>query len=298
MRFDARAREWLERALGPRHRVVGARRVRGGVTSVVHCVRVVDRSGTVAPFMLRRVPVRPGEPTHDPVADVLTESSVFRVAGGGPIPELVAVDPSGTECGVAALIATWLPGRPDVAPRDPAAWVRELAAALEAVPAEVGPGPRFASFVPWFDAERTAPTWSRVPGAWTRVRAGLDTMLPKGGRPRFVHRDFHPGNVLLSRGRCSGVVDWTNAAIGAPEVDVSRARVEISVLAGMDAADEFLRLVTDPAEYDPLWDALVACELGSCAHDLLEFNRIGAGLTLAHIGETLDTLVENAARHL
>jgi len=294
MRFDWRARRWVEHALGPGHRVLDARRVRGGVTSVVHRVRVVDRTGSTVPFMLRRVPPLPDDPSHDPPTEVRNESAVLRRTGGGPIPELVAVDPSGDECGVAALISTWLPGRPEIAPRDPAAWLRELALAIDAVPADPGPGPPFRAFSPWFDPDGATPTWSRVPGAWTRVRGRLDCALPRGGEPRFVHRDLHPANVLLHRGRFSGIVDWANASVGPPEVDVSRARVEIAVVAGFDAAEEFLRLVSDPAHYDPLWDALVACELGSCAHDLLEFNQIGARLTLAHIRESLDLLVEHA----
>src|SRR5262249_14698348 len=157
-------------------------------------------------------------------------------------------DPGGNECGVAALISTWLPGRPDVAPRDPAAWVRELAGAPAAVPADAGPGPSFPAFFPWVGPPRAPPPRPPVPGARLRGRARLDGALPQGGEPRFVHRDFHPGNVLFRRGRCSGIVDWTCASVGPTEVDVSRARVEIAVLAGFDAADGFLRLVTEPSD--------------------------------------------------
>jgi aminoglycoside phosphotransferase (APT) family kinase protein len=137
-----------------------------------------------------------------------------------------------------------------------------------------------------------------VPDAWTAVRARLDLGLPRGGAPRFIHRDFHPGNLLFRRGRFTGIVDWTQASVGPPEVDVSRTRVEMAMLTDRAVADEFLRLTPCASTYDPLWDALVACELGSWTHDLLVFNDIGARLTLDGVRATLDAFVEDAARHL
>jgi hypothetical protein len=43
---------------------------------------------------------------------------------------------------------------------------------------------------------------------------------------------------------------------------------------------------------------VVACEIGPWAEDLLQFNEVGARLTLAQIRETFDAFVEDAARHL
>ncbi len=298
MRFDARAREWVEHALGSGHTVVGTRRMRGGVASVVHRVRVVDRHGPAQSYMLRRVPLRGDVPDHDPAAEVLNESYALLTVGGGPIPELVTVDPSGDACGVAALISTWLPGCPDVAPRDPDLWTREIAAALDAIPKIPASRLRFGEFVPWFDPDGAAPPWSRVPDAWTEVRARLDVALPRGGEPRFIHRDFHPGNLLFRRGRFSGIVDWTQASVGPPEVDISRTRVEIAMLTDHAVAEAFLRHTGCAATYDPLWDALVACELGPWSHEMLVFNDIGARLTLDGVRTTLDAFVEAAARHL
>src|SRR3954447_17758959 len=143
MRFDARARHWVEHALGRGHRVIGTRRVRGGVSSVVHRVVVQAKADDRAPYMLRRVPLRADVPNHDPAAEVLNESYALQRFGGGCIPELVTVDPSGAACGVAALLSTWLPGRPDVLPHDPIAWIDELATALDAVPSTPAADLRF-----------------------------------------------------------------------------------------------------------------------------------------------------------
>jgi aminoglycoside phosphotransferase (APT) family kinase protein len=52
--------------------------------------------------------------------------------------------------------------------------------------------------------------------------------LAEGPRPRvrqrFIHRDYHPMNVRWSRGRLSGVVDWTNASVGPTGNDVAWCR--------------------------------------------------------------------------
>lgn len=57
--------------------------------------------------------------------------------------------------------------------------------------------------------------------------------LDLGGSPaRVLHLDLHPENVILTE---SGpvLVDWANAALGAPEVDVA---VSWAILAGVDFA--------------------------------------------------------------
>ncbi len=55
----------------------------------------------------------------------------------------------------------------------------------------------------------------------------------------FIHRDFHPGNVLWRRGRVSGLVDWEAAALGPPVVDVAHCRVNLLEHGGLTAADRF-----------------------------------------------------------
>jgi Phosphotransferase enzyme family len=56
------------------------------------------------------------------------------------------------------------------------------------------------------------------PGLRSFVLRVLDG-LPEGDR--LCHGDYHPGNVLVAADRV-GVIDWTNAARGAPEADHAR----------------------------------------------------------------------------
>ena len=43
------------------------------------------------------------------------------------------------------------------------------------------------------------------------------------GRPVWVHGDLLPGNILVSRGRLSGIIDWGGAGVGDPACEAMLA---------------------------------------------------------------------------
>ena len=300
MRFDDRARAWIEAELGPDCRVIGARRLRGGVSSVVHDL-TIERMGRRSHVVLRRVPLDDEVPDHDPVAEVATEVAVLaRLGGRAMAPRVLAVDQDGAVCGAPSVVQTRLPGRVTVAPKHRQPWVEGLAAAVNEVHDLDDAGADLDPFEPWFSGTvLPAPIWSRAPAAWVELHEELLRSLPPGGTPRLVHRDLHPGNVLFHRGKLSGIVDWTNPRRGPVEVDVSRCRVEVAILAGIDAADASDAFLTACRPlvpgYDRRWDALVALELAPWVDDLVEFNRVGASLTPESIQHVCDELVIAAA---
>ncbi|GGA54207.1 hypothetical protein GCM10007416_29250 [Kroppenstedtia guangzhouensis] len=59
------------------------------------------------------------------------------------------------------------------------------------------------------------------------------------GRAAFIHRDFHPANILWEEDRISGVVDWVNAYRGPAEVDVAHCRIKLALMVGLEAAESF-----------------------------------------------------------
>jgi aminoglycoside phosphotransferase (APT) family kinase protein len=52
---------------------------------------------------------------------------------------------------------------------------------------------------------------------------------PAVGRASILHRDFHPGNVLVANGSVTGVIDWSNAGLGEPAADVATTRVVLTM---------------------------------------------------------------------
>jgi hypothetical protein len=68
-----------------------------------------------------------------------------------------------------------------------------------------------------------------------------------GARPKaryfgtlLLHRECHPGDVLWSRGKVSGVVDWVR--IGSPCANVGHCRVNLAYQFGQEAAERFLAI--------------------------------------------------------
>jgi len=255
--LEGAALEWVTSELGSVTYV--GRRV-GGVASAIHEVEAAGRR-----YIVRLVPPRPEVPGHDPVAEVRNEALALDALRHLALaPDLVAADPTGERAGVAASIVTCLPGEVVVAPLD----VEPFADAVLALHRAAVDPSAFAPFEAWAEVE-----------------------VPPGGPDGLVHRDLHPGNVLVDGGRLGGIVDWVHACRGPVEVDVSRCRVEIAFLAGIDAADAFLeRCRPVVPDYDRAWDALVVAELRPWVHDLLAFNAVGASLTAEGILATFDAL--------
>ena len=88
---------------------------------------------------------------------------------------------------------------------------------------------------------------------------------PPPGPSRFIHRDFHGGNVMWAEGEVSGVVDWATACTGPPGIDLARMRLNLAGDLGADAADRFVRAYVEAGGADryrdPYWDLVDACDM-------------------------------------
>jgi aminoglycoside phosphotransferase (APT) family kinase protein len=200
----------------------------------------VEQAGRVHPLVLRRW-ARSDIPPDLHVVE--NEAAALTLLGEAalPTPRLVDADPRPAECDVPALLMTRLAGHDELAPRDVDRWLDDLVATLRAIhSARVPePGELFMGYTPW-NAAADVPPWSARPDHWRRAREIVAAGAPSFS-PVLCHRDFHPGNVLWHRGRISGVVDWTHACRGPAAVDVAHCRLNLTVLFGLEMADEFAR---------------------------------------------------------
>ena len=138
---------------------------------------------------------------------------------------------------------TRLAGSPDLDIPDPAAIV-DLLEAIHAVPP--GPVARWSYHGYHEGRDLARPGWWRDAALWDRAVRQTTTARPHGPAV-FIHRDFHPGNLLWSGRTLTGIVDWVNACVGPAEVDVAHLRVNLAVLEDVANAD---RVVAG----DPAWD--------------------------------------------
>jgi hypothetical protein len=156
---------------------------------------------------------------------------------------------------------TRLIGQPRARARDLDAFARSLAEPLDDIHAVPLPSDEELPSYHQYSAGGvlTPPVWSRHPEMWERA-IERHAAGPPEFSPVFIHRDYHPRNVLWASGRVSGIVDWAWAGAGPAMVDVAHCRLNLVLGIGVDAADRFLAATTDPSAYDPVWDLLDAVD--------------------------------------
>jgi len=242
----AAARAWVQDAVGSR--VMRWRRLPGASTSAVHAIDLADGRRLVLrrwvwSFVLSDEPAVPGREL-----DALR----FVAAAGVAAPRVVASDVTGEQVGdgVPAVLMTFLPGRAIAVPDS--RLLAECAAAIHDVPTS-GYGHEFFRWS--LDALDGPPATASDPGLWRQALDLRRTAMPDF-RPVFIHRDYHPGNVLWFRGAVSGVVDWPNACCGPWECDIASCRQNLIWLSGDAAADEFQSRYTalTGRDYHPYWE--------------------------------------------
>ena len=170
-------------------------------------------------------------------------------------PRFIAYATPDAGFGAPGVLMTRLTGHVELQPADPSAWSAQLANVLAQIHAH--PARDFGwNYFSWIDETTLqVPDWAEQPQLWQRAiefwRAG-----PPRENSVFLHRDFHPCNVLWHQGKISGVVDWVNACLGPRGVDVAHCRTNLAVLFGIQVADEFRDryLAIAGGQHHPYWD--------------------------------------------
>ncbi len=272
------------------------RRLAGSTTSTLYALDILDGAAPLACVL--RVYDNADWLASEPEAPRREAAALARVTAAGlSAPVLLAADPEGAETGgVPCLLMTRLPGEVVLAPSNLNRWLHGLAEALpplHALPADDFPW----VYQPYADLSTlTPPAWSRVPQLWERALA-LSRMPPPPFQPCFIHRDYHPNNVLWQNGRVSGIVDWPSACVGDASVDVAWCRKNLMYLHGIEAADTFLQAyeaVAGPSlPFQPYWDVRVLQEeLPGPPCPYPPWAEFGASVTATVMRERLDNYLE------
>lgn len=162
------------------------------------------------------------------------EASVQTLLAGQegiPAPEFVAAEATAEHCDHPTLLMSALPGRVRVDEDDLDRRLNLLAAQLVRIHGVV-PDERPRPHQAWTSPERV-----RTPGGplWERT---VDVIRrdPPPHEGCFLHRDFHPGNVLFTGAgpelRISGVVDWVETFWGPADLDVAHCSTALALLHG------------------------------------------------------------------
>ena len=254
-------RGWIESATGGR--VTAVTRIRGATSCLLHDIEIEDRQGK-RHVVLRRFTDQQWVRREPDVARREARSLQHAGRASLPAPTLIAVDGSGERCGVPATLVTRVAGRVVLSPSDQDQWLRGLAQAAAQIHRVDAAG------FPWKyrryneSDNLTVPAWSQQQQAWKKAIDVVTGPTP-AYRECFVHRDYHPSNVLWENGRVSGVVDWVNGCRGPAGIDVAWCRHNLANLHGVQVADDFLEGYIEVAgpefRYDPYWDLMSVVEM-------------------------------------
>jgi aminoglycoside phosphotransferase (APT) family kinase protein len=188
---------WCAHAVGAGAQISDVYPLAGGTSSAVHAVDIEDRRRRLHRLVLRRL-VKSDWLQEEPDAPY-REATALKVARACPLPTptLVALDAEAEVTDVPALLMTRVQGSIEWHPSDLDRYLRELANAVTAIHATAVPADATAVriYAPYPLVLRRPPTWSARPELWLHAFEVFDRP-PSTDEPRFIHRDYHPGNVL------------------------------------------------------------------------------------------------------
>ncbi|WP_411978187.1 phosphotransferase family protein [Streptomyces scopuliridis] len=224
----------MSRHLEVGERIVGTEALHGGITAEMRRLTIGTRDGGTRDLVLRTfVNVEHAEDGLNREAGALT----LLTGTGVPAPGLVAVDPTAAHCEYPSLLMTHLAGRTVLDDEGLETRVPLLARQLVAIHA-LRPAERPREYVAWTTADTVVTPKGADAAAWA---AAID-VIRKPAPPyegRFLHRDFHPGNVLfdvpppsLAGPRITGVVDWVQTSWGPADLDVAHCSTNLALLHG------------------------------------------------------------------
>jgi aminoglycoside phosphotransferase (APT) family kinase protein len=215
----------LEQALG--WKAITLTRMTGATSAALFEARSGRNTCVVKVFDAQRWP--------SPVADVSRhEAGILTALADQPVPtpQMLALLPDN---GVAM---SRMPGQVQLPAVPGGKWLRAQAALLTDIH-------RLPVTVPWhyesWNQVRAtpAPDWWPDGGLWVAARQA--TASTPAAPDVFIHRDFHPVNLLWSDDEIVAVVDWTNGCMGPAAVDVAHCRLNLAMMYGVEAADAFRR---------------------------------------------------------
>lgn len=253
--FGEDAREWLARSIGTGTGHLDVVPMAGSTSSSLYLIRC--SKGRAPQRFVLRVLDNKDWLAHEPDLAAHEAAALEEAERAGlPAPRLLAYSSDDVGFGAPVVLMSFIEGSVELRPSNVREWLEALARQLVSIhrhPARSFPW----TYRSWLDRSRLVPpTWAGNPRLWERAIECVLAPRPDTGEV-FLHRDFHPTNVLWHRGAVSGVVDWINACRGPAGVDVAHCRRNLAQMYGPPAADQFLQAYTRRAEgfeYDPYWD--------------------------------------------
>ncbi|MFZ5916326.1 MAG: phosphotransferase family protein [Chloroflexota bacterium] len=256
--------------IAPQGRLLQSWELTGGLSAQMTALEMLHPDGRTERVILRRRG-KAGLPEH--LQGAATEFRLLQVlhAAGLAAPRPYHLDVSGEIFPMPYLVLEYVAGSPEFAPANPIDCSRQMAAHLAGIHRFDGLRPDL-SFLPRQAQGCTELARRQPAGVATsldegRIREALASTWPSIQRnaPVLLHGDFWPGNVLWRNGRLVAVIDWEDASLGDPLVDLAISRLDVAWIFGVEAMQAFTRhyqaLTAIDDRHLPHWDLCAALRL-------------------------------------
>ncbi|MGI6543819.1 MAG: aminoglycoside phosphotransferase family protein [Limnochordia bacterium] len=261
--FPSEAYAWLGDQLGVKAHHIIMTRMQGSTSSSIF--RVASVRDPATPRGVLRV--LDNKAWLDIEADLAEHEAAALLAAaqaGLPAPRLIGFASYDAGFGAPVVLMTHIPGKVQLQPACMDIWLKRLAAQLAGIHQYQAPRLNW-RYRSWLDRRYLGvPAWAKQPYLWEKALRLLQAGEPAAYQV-FIHRDYHPANVLWQSDQISGVVDWINACRGPAGVDLAHCRINLALMYGYEVAERFLKFYEERVPgftYQPYWD--IEAILGSC----------------------------------
>jgi aminoglycoside phosphotransferase (APT) family kinase protein len=260
----------LVQAIRPNSKLLRTWPLTGGISAQMNAFAFERPDGQIGRMVLRR-PGATALKQNPQAAAVEFKLLQTTQALGLATPAPLLLDQSGKIFPTPFLVIEYVEGKTDYNPADLPAFTRQMATHLANIH-RVADTPVDLSFLP-IRVATFAETFGPQPStadqsfAEERIRLTLAQVWPITQRnmATLLHGDFWPGNLLWQDETLVAVIDWEDARVGDPLMDLAISRLDLLWIFGVEAFESFTRHYQSLMALDytnlPYWDLYAALRL-------------------------------------
>ncbi|MFN8492274.1 MAG: phosphotransferase [Caldilineaceae bacterium] len=262
----------LVQILAPQRKLLQVWSLTGGISATMTAFTFATAAGQTRKMIVRRP--SPSTLQRNPQA-AQDEFRLLQLAHrlGLATPTPYYVDSSGQLFDTPYLVIEYIEGKPEFTPVDVADYVLQAATQLAQIHS-VDSTKVDLTFLPQQVASLSKhPPTLHVTLAEGQIRKRLEEVWPLASRnaPVLLHGDFWPGNILWQAGKLVAVIDWEDATVGDPLLDLAISRLDMVCIFGVEAMQAFTQHYQARRDIDytqlPDWDLYAALRFIRLAGD-------------------------------
>lgn len=260
--------EHLVHRIAPRSKLLRTWPLEGGISAEMTALEIKDPDGRTKRMVVRRPSARTLKRDPDAAQNQYTLLQITHALGlASPAP--YCYDRSGKIFSRPYLVMEYIEGKPKFAPSDLAASMLQMATHLARIHSADCSNldflPRKRGRCAEMYGERPAQVNGSLNEGCIRERLASVWPLPQQNASVLLHGDYWPGNILWQGDRLVAVIDWEDAQLGDPLIDLAISRLDMVWIFGIEAMHAFTDQYKSMMDIDyttlPYWDLCAALRL-------------------------------------